>query len=121
MNRYRDQTDAVRARCGESLAEARELLLAKKEEYEAVTGEDPFEVALQSFRIGEQFHLHVTGQQHRDKSMAENTEWIMRRIGPEARMVLWAHNYHGVDHARNPGWLSPRDVRRRHGGARLYA
>ena len=26
--------------------------------------------------------------------MAENTEWISRQIGPEGRMVLWAHNNH---------------------------
>ena len=94
LNQYREQTDAYRAECGESLEEARELLLADRQKYEAATGEDEFEVALQSLRIAIQFHLHVSGEQYRDKSMAENTEWISRRIGPEGRMVLWAHNYH---------------------------
>ena len=77
-----------------SRKEARELLLANREEYEAASGEDAFEVALQSLRVAFQYHLNATGYQRRDESMAENTEWISRRIGPEGRMVLWAHNYH---------------------------
>ena len=92
--RYRDQTDAYRAECGASLEAASELLLANRERYEAVTGEDGFEVALQSLRVAIQFHLFRTGEQDRDMSMAENTEWIAERVGPEGRMVLWAHNYH---------------------------
>ena len=30
---------------------------------------------------------------HRDRSMAENAEWILRQ-NPGARMVIWAHNWH---------------------------
>ena len=51
-------------------------------------------MALQSLRVAFQHHLRVIGEQQRDESMAENTEWISRRIGPEGRMVLWAHNFH---------------------------
>ena len=91
---YREQPEAYRDLCGASLDEARELLLANREEYEAAAGADAFEVALQSLRVAFQFHLLVTGEQQRDESMAENTEWISRRIGPEGRMVLWAHNFH---------------------------
>ena len=93
-DRYDDLSATYRAECGQSLQEARELLLANREEYEAVSGEDAFEVALQSLRVAFQYHLNATGHQYRDESMAENTEWINRRIGPEGRMVLWAHNYH---------------------------
>ena len=93
-SRYRDQPDAYRERCGASLDKARELLLANREEYEAAAGGDAFEVALQSLRVAFQYHLQAIGEQQRDESMAENTEWISRRIGPEGRMVLWAHNYH---------------------------
>lgn len=93
-DRYGDLSATYRAECGQSLAEANELLLAKREEYEDAAGEDAFEVALQSMRVAFQYHLMITGHQGRDESMAENTEWIMDRIGPEGRMVLWAHNYH---------------------------
>ena len=91
---YRDQSEAYWELCGASLDEAHELLLANREEYEAAAGVDAFEVALQSLRVAFQYHLSATGEQWRDESMAENTEWISRRIGPEGRMVLWAHNFH---------------------------
>ena len=93
-DRYRDLSATYRAECGQSLSEANDLLLANREEYEAASGEDAFEVALRSMRVAFQYHLMITGHQGRDESMAENTEWIMDRIGPDGRMVLWAHNYH---------------------------
>ena len=92
--RYRDQSTSYRAECGLSLGEVRQTLLSNQEEYEALAGGEAFEVALQSLRVAFQYHLQATGQQSRDESMAENTEWISHRIGPEGRMVLWAHNYH---------------------------
>lgn len=30
----------------------------------------------------------------RDRAMAENAQWILEQAGPEAKMVLWAHNGH---------------------------
>ncbi|WP_240356854.1 erythromycin esterase family protein [Myxococcus eversor] len=30
----------------------------------------------------------------RDRAMAENARWVLEHEGPEARMVLWAHNGH---------------------------
>ena len=92
--RYSSQTDAYRTACGAALEEARGLLLENRKAYEAAAGPDAFEVALQSLRVAVQYHLLFTGEQTRDESMAENTEWISRRIGPEGRVVLWAHNYH---------------------------
>jgi len=91
---YGDQPESFQAECAASFDEARESLLANREEYEDSAGEDAFEVALQSLRVALQFQLMITGGQSRDESMAENTEWISRRIGPEGRMVLWAHNSH---------------------------
>jgi erythromycin esterase len=37
----------------------------------------------------------------RDQAMAENVRWIAAREGPDAKMVLWAHNYH-VSVAQSP-------------------
>ncbi len=91
---YDQQPDSYRTECAAWLEGAREFLLSKRVDYEAAAGEDAFEVALQSLRVAFQYHLRVVGEQSRDESMAENTEWISRRIGPEGRMVLWAHNYH---------------------------
>jgi erythromycin esterase len=91
---YPQQSATYWADCRTSLDAARDLLLEHREDYESASGEDAFAVALQSLRVALQYHLQTTGEQYRDESMAENTEWINRRIGPEGRMVLWAHNYH---------------------------
>lgn len=91
---YREQTDAYRADCGASLEEARALLVENREEYETAGGADPYAIALQSLRVAYQYHLQAVGEQSRDESMAENTGWLSDRIGPEGRIVLWAHNYH---------------------------
>lgn len=98
---YRDQSDSHRTECALSLENVRERLLAHRDEYVTAEGEDAFEVALQSLRVAVQGHLLVTGEQGRDESMAENTEWLSRRIGPDGRMVLWAHNGHV---ANRPGF-----------------
>ena len=98
---YWDQSDSHRAECAVSLEDVRERLLAHRDEFVKVGGEDAFEVALQSLRVAFQYHLVVVGEQGRDESMAENTEWLSRRIGPDGRMVLWAHNGHVAD---SPGW-----------------
>ena len=91
---YENQPASYHTECAASLEEAREFLLANRETYEATAGKDAFEVTLQSLRVALQFHLHEVGEQDRDESMAENTVWLSDRIGPEGRMVLWAHNYH---------------------------
>ncbi len=80
--------------CGTSMERTREFLLERRREYEAVAGADSFEVALQSLRVAFQYHLMHAKGENRDEFMAENTVWISRRIGPEGRMVLWAHNGH---------------------------
>ena len=94
QRRYRDETDAYRANCGASLEEARELLVENRERYETAGGADRYAIALQSLRVAYQYHLQDVGEQSRDESMAENTVWLADRIGPEGRIVLWAHNFH---------------------------
>ena len=91
---YANQPVAYQRDCAASLAEVRSLLVVRRPLYEAASGADAFEVALQSLRVALQYHLDATGEQDRDESMAENVAWISDRIGPEGRMVLWAHNYH---------------------------
>ena len=92
--RYGDQTDTYHANCSASLDAVHQVLVDGRETYEATSGEEAFAVALQSMRVAIQYHLMITGGQGRDESMAENTVWIQRQLGPGARMVLWAHNFH---------------------------
>jgi len=92
--RYRDQTDEYREICEESFEAVRTELVGNRAEYEAVAGPDAFALALQNLRVAFQHHLGASGGQSRDESMAENTVWISDQLGPESRMVLWAHNFH---------------------------
>lgn len=47
----------------------------------------------------------VKGSVFRDQCMVENVDWIRQQLGPQAKIVLWAHNAHlgkgGVVHG---GW-----------------
>ena len=50
--------------------------------------------AVQNARVVEQAaHLPIGGSLHRDEMMALNTRWILSQ-NPDAKAVLWAHNYH---------------------------
>ncbi len=91
---YPDQSNAYRTNCRTDLDRVRSRLLDKEDDYAAVSGQDAFEVALQSLRVALQYHLMISGEQGRDESMAENTIWIANQLGPESRVVVWAHNYH---------------------------
>lgn len=102
--RYADQTADYRATCGTSLGEVRDSLVARRADYEATGGEDAFALAFQSMRVAIQYHLMITGDQSRDQSMAENTVWLHRRLGPESRIVLWAHNFHVSTQPGAQGW-----------------
>lgn len=91
---YRDQTAAFRSACRTSLDAVRDDLLANQAAYEAASSAQAFARALQSLRVSVQFDLMVSGEQLRDESMAENTIWLADHLGPDAKIVLWAHNFH---------------------------
>ena len=100
---YPIQVSSYHSACGAAMEEVRDLLLANRERLAAVSGEDAFEVAIQSLRVAFQYHLEAAEGQNRDVFMAENTEWISRQIGPEGKMVLWAHNNHVANRPHRQG------------------
>jgi erythromycin esterase len=58
-----------------------------------------YAIVRQHVRVLQQFvfaHAFKTGDVNprRDKGMADNVRWIFDFLGPETRMVLWAHNGH---------------------------
>ncbi len=74
---------------------------ARKEQYIARSSADEWQVARQHARVlaqnidsrkGDEFS--VAGVVVRDRSMAVNIGWILDREGPDAKMVVWAHNGH---------------------------
>ncbi len=65
--------------------------------YTASTSAQAFANALHSARIVVQygdFSGHNNDFFLRDQYMAENVEWLLDQAGPNAKIVLWAHNGH---------------------------
>ncbi len=94
--RYRDRDEGYRADCRSNIDAVFEHLAARRETLEAASSAEAFSVALQSARIVQQFEDMGAGRvpNARDRSMAENVQWLLRRAGPDTKAVLWAHNFH---------------------------
>jgi len=82
-------------------------LEAHEGNYITRTDETDWEIALIHANILRQYILRklpsddfAAGLAVRDSSMAANIRWIMEHEGPDAKMVLWAHNGH-VAYQRN--------------------
>lgn len=94
QQRYDDETAAYRDACRDDVVWVYDLLASKREELTEGVGEQDYALALQSARVVVQFEAKVSGRDTRDAFMAENALWLRDRLGPDARIVLWAHNGH---------------------------
>ena len=100
---YQNQPQSYRDACVNELLEARDFLLAHQEEYQAASSITEFAMAERSARVVLQFEdlKSARTQGARDYYMAENAKWLLDQAGPDAKMVLWAHNGHVAD---NPSY-----------------
>jgi len=94
--------------------DAARAILARFDErrrgYEALTGPKAWALVRQHARIVVQNLTQRLGVDSsrvvRDRAMAENVRWILDREGPDARMVIWAHNGHvAIDSLLMGGYL----------------
>ena len=73
-------------------------MTARRLIYEERSSVARFAYALQSARVLQQgehlFSWRDNPTEVRDAYMAENVSWILDREGPQAKIVLWAHNFH---------------------------
>jgi erythromycin esterase len=92
-------TKATMAAAAESIKAVLLSLDANRNEYVARTGADNWTIARQHAQILAQ-NIEISavsfsaGSALRDRAMAENIRWILDREGPDAKMVVWAHNGH---------------------------
>jgi erythromycin esterase len=114
LRRSADENTAAVAAAGQLLAAFDE----GKDAYSRQTGERAWSIARQHARILLQgVEMLTTDPPYpdqiwiRDRSMAENVEWILEHEGPESKIVLWAHNGHVAD---DPRWMGSH-LRRRFG------
>ncbi len=83
-----------------------------------------FNIVRHNVRVLEQFVEAFSGApstSKRDEYMAENVRWIMDTVGPQARMVLWAHNAHIQAATQGPGVSSMGSYLRKAYGDAYYA
>ena len=87
-------------RCsGKDFQEVYDYLKSHQSTYEAASSPEEFAFALQSARVCAQTaDLEKGGFWARDQYMAENAAWLLTQGGPDAKIILWAHNGHvGID------------------------
>jgi erythromycin esterase len=111
QQRYYQVPASERATCHASLQWVVDDLTLHEAEYTALSSTIAFAHTLYSARLvlqGEAFYSFPVDPdglaqriELRDRFMAENVAWIVDHAGPDAKIVLWAHNAHvrsaGVD------------------------
>jgi erythromycin esterase len=85
--------------CRANLQAVYDQLSQQQSAYESQSSPEAFARVLQNARIvleAEHFYVYgpVAGFTLRDRYMAENVAWLLDQAGPDARIVLWAHNDH---------------------------
>ena len=99
QERYEAQSATYRASCRAALMGVYDSLVQHQAEYEAASSVQEFAKAVQSARVVLQYE-DMSSQRTpgaRDLYMAENTTWLLDQAGPDAKIVLWAHNGHVAD------------------------
>ena len=78
-----------------------------------VTGADDWAVARQHAQLLQRWvEANADGGARytavRDSTMAENVRWILEREGPDAKLIVWAHNSHVANWLMPESWGSER-------------
>jgi len=101
MSGYAALPESDRSACRAGLQAVFDLITGARAAYETASSPAVYANAQHSARLVEQWETMAAasastyaGSLARDRSMAENTAWLLDQAGPNARMMLWAHNYH---------------------------
>lgn len=95
---YAAAPETAKARIRADLQAAHDDLANHRATYESASSPAAFARALRGARVivqaEEVFADPRRGAAARDRSMAENAAWLLDQAGPDAKIVLWAHNEH---------------------------
>ena len=91
---YGDEAAAYRDACHDDLKWVHGTLTDRQARYTAASSPSEWAKALQSARVALQYEEMVSKRSTRDAAMAENTAWLLDQLGPDGKIVLWAHNGH---------------------------
>jgi len=91
------------ARSRQGVEAVHDLLLEREDAYRAASSWEAYTEAVeaarmlvqneQMMRLGPESYFSEFFNA-RDRLMAENVAWILEQAGPDARIILWAHNVH---------------------------
>ncbi|MGH7469246.1 MAG: erythromycin esterase family protein [Longimicrobiales bacterium] len=98
--RYGEIPPGSREGCLTDLTRVYDDLVRNKLPYEARTSAAEYARALRSARVVIQWEGMESQRLTRDAAMAENALWLLEQLGPDGKIVLWAHNGH-VSKAQN--------------------
>ncbi|MDQ3707223.1 MAG: erythromycin esterase family protein [Chloroflexota bacterium] len=93
---YRDRPEGNKAECRANLESVRRLIEERRAEYEGRSSAREYANAVHAARVmlqAEECNATLYCEV-RDRYMAENAAWLLEQAGPDARIVLWAHNMH---------------------------
>jgi erythromycin esterase len=83
--------------CQKKLQAVYDWLDQHQADYTAKSSAEEFSLALHSARVVIQYQDFTANSNNgliRDLYMAENVTWLLDQAGPDAKIVLWAHNAH---------------------------
>ena len=97
---YRSQPEDAKARCHQTLQTTYDSIATHRVRYAQGSSSAAFVQALHAARVAlEATELYATTNDDtlistRDRLMAENVQWIADEAAPQAKIVVWAHNWH---------------------------
>ena len=97
---YENAADSTLQRCREGVEAVSQLLDEERNVYTSRAGERRFSFVRQHARVvaqSERSDRLNRGNNHenvRDSAMARNVQWLLDYLGPDSKIVLWAHNAH---------------------------
>ena len=94
---YLLQPLAFRYGCQAGLQAIYDSINADSTPYRIASSPALYANALHSARLVQQYEDYLANSNAssvRDRYMAENVQWIRSQAAPDARVMLWAHNYH---------------------------
>lgn len=93
---YTQLSDGAKESCRANILKAYDSLAGKQTTYEAVSTPSEYASALHTARTlvqAEECYSNLRCK-NRERSMAENVEWLVNQAGPSSKAVIWGHNQH---------------------------
>jgi erythromycin esterase len=100
---YASAGAAVWTPCTPLVAGVYSLFTTNAARLRAASSDKEFATAQQMARLVVEYEQNARGVLTRDDAMAENAAWLLDQAGPNAKLFLWAHDFHISRYAGSMG------------------